>query len=176
MTLTSSSIVPETLRNLLVDEKTVGLIVKGTSMHPYLKESDRVWIQKAEWARLRVSDLLAFEQNQVVFTHRLIKKSSWILLTKGDNNLFPDTPLTPHQILGKVIGFERTGKLYSLDRKRGVINALLGYSHAGIGMVGTILLKFVKLTKGKLRRPILWVGKGCLIPLQIVERIVLYAE
>jgi signal peptidase I len=176
MSLTNSAILPQTLRTLLVEEKTVGLLVKGTSMLPYLKEGNRVWIQKVEWDRLRVGDLLAFEQNQVIFTHRLIKKSPQGLLTKGDNNLFPDTPLAPHQILGKAIGFERMGKTYSLDRKRGSINAFLGYSHAGIGMVGAILLKFFKLTKGKLRRPILWVGKACLIPLQIVERIILYAE
>lgn len=174
--MTNSSIVPETLRNILIDEKTIGLIVKGASMLPYLKEGDRVWIQKAEWDCLRVGDLLAFEQNHGIFTHRLIKKTSRVLLTKGDNNLFADSFLTPHQILGKVIGFERMGKYYSLDRKQVVINSLLGYSHAGIGMVGIILLKFVKLTKGKLRRPMLWMGRVCLVPLQIVERIILYAE
>mgnify|MGYP005832716931 CR=1 FL=1 len=176
MTLTSSSLVPETLRNILVDQKTVGLMVKGTSMLPYLREGNRVWIQKVEWDYLRVGDLLAFEQNQVIFTHRLIKKSPQGLLTKGDNNLFADSSLTPHQILGKVIGLERMGKYYSLERKRDVINILLGYSHAVIGLVGTMLLKYVKLTKGKLRRPMLWVGRCCLIPLQILERIILYAE
>lgn len=176
MILTNSSIVPETLRNILNDEKTIGLIVKGASMRPYLKEGDQVWIQKVEWDCLRVGDLLAFEQNYVIFTHRLIKKSRQGLLTKGDNNLFADSFLTPHQILGKVIGFERTGKYYFLEREQVVINSLLGYSHAIIGLLGIILLKFVKLTKGKLRRPMLWVGRSCLIPLQIVERIVLYAE
>lgn len=176
MTLTSSSLIPETLRNILVDQKTVGLMVKGTSMLPYLREGDRVWIQKVEWDYLRVGDLLAFEQNQVIFTHRLIKKSLQGLLTKGDHNLFVDSALTSQQILGKVIGLERMGKYYSLDRKRVVINILLGYSHAGIGILGAVLLKVIKLTKGKLHRPVLWVGRGCLIALQILERIILYAE
>lgn len=152
------------------------MVIKGTSMLPYLEEGDRVWLQMTEADRLQPGDLVAFELNQTIFTHRLIRKAPNFLLTKGDNCFFPDPSITLDRILGKVIAFEKDGKIYRLEGKRVGINRILGYGHFGVGLVGQTLLLILRWTQGRLKRPLIWIGRGALLPLKIIERILIYAS
>ncbi|MCS6907750.1 MAG: signal peptidase I, partial [Anaerolineales bacterium] len=146
-----SPLILKTLRNLLLADQPVLLVISGTSMLPYLKAGDRVWVRKAQWSSLRIGDLIVFERGRRVFTHRLIWKSFPFLITKGDNTLFPDPLLAPEKVLGKVSAFERDGMSCPLAGRRIFINTLLGYLHAGISVVGQSLWGIERLTQGKLK-------------------------
>lgn len=144
-------------------------------MLPYLREGDRVWLKKVHWDQISLGDLVAFEQNHIVFTHRVIRKSPDQLWTKGDNNFFPDLPIRPQEVLGKIVAIERDGKTMVLEKEHTYLNLVLGYSHAGIGLLGRSFFIVLRMTHGKLRQPLYWMGRGFLFPLKILERILVYA-
>lgn len=172
----SSSLVSNAIRSVLISDQTVVMVVKGASMLPYLKEGNRVWLQLVKENQLEAGDLVAFEFNQVIFTHRVIKKGSNLLLTKGDNSIFPDPPITIDQVLGKVIAFERDGKVCPIEEKSVIINRVLGYAHYGIGLLGQVIHMILKWTQGRLRKPLFWIGRGVLLPLRLIERVLIYAS
>lgn len=170
----SSNLIPNTLRTILANDEPLAMVIKGTSMLPYLAAGDRVWLQQAEKTRLRVGDLVTFEQNQEILTHRIIKKSTSIFLTKGDNNLFPDLPLSSQKIIGKVVAYERNGTLYPIEGRRVALNRLLGFCHHWIGMMGQNLLRMDRISHGNLRRPLFWLGKVAFFPIKLFERVIRY--
>ncbi len=145
-------------------------------MSPYLRDGDQVEIMKVNEDELGVGDLITFERNHTLYTHRVIKKTHEWIVTKGDNQLFPDPPLAPQAVLGKVIAYQRDGKRYNLQGKRYRIHQLLGLGHAVVGQVNLGLLAVSQLTSGKLKRPLLWVSKGILKSMKLIERLLMYVE
>lgn len=143
-------------------------------MLPFLLEGDRVWLQRAEWECLRVGDLVVFEKDGIIYTHRVIKKSAQKLFTKGDNHFIPDLSIPSHKILGKVHAIERNGEAYQLEGERAGINLVLGYCHYCLGLFGQTLLGILRGTNGMPRWSLYLVGRGALLPLKILERILIW--
>lgn len=168
----SATLLTKTLRNILVTEKGLALVVRGTSMLPYLKDKDRVWLKEVNWEQLNLGDLISFELGDVVFTHRVIYKTFGKLLTKGDNNFLPDPPIEPEHIIGRVIGFERNGKVVLLSKKQETINKILGVFHAIIGGIGRLCYHLFRNKWGRFQF-ISRLGRGFLLPVHILERILI---
>lgn len=103
-------------------------IVSG-SMEPTLNVNDVVVVQKIRPFELQKGDIITFEQDGRIISHRIvdITKEKGIIKfkTKGDNNQIPDLDLIEEgQVYGKVLfKIEKIGEAISyIQNARGFIN------------------------------------------------------
>lgn len=79
----------------------VRLLAKGTSMLPFLREGDEVWIERHP-ARLRVGDIVVIDLDSVgLALHRVIGARSDAVLIKGDANAHHDGWFAVTAVLGR---------------------------------------------------------------------------
>lgn len=95
----------------------------GFSMHPFLKNGDRVIVKKVRAQDLRIGDIILYagtSNNQNV-CHRLVKKTEsphgMILFTRGDAGGFSSEPISEDNLIGQVTGVIRNGKVKNLNTK-----------------------------------------------------------
>jgi signal peptidase I len=100
--------------------KKIALRVSGRSMNPLMREGDPIHIEKCDLRALSSGDIITFKTDDVYVTHRVLwvlKKGGTVrFITKGDNEITPDPPVSPHQILGKVVDLGRTDHIIHLER------------------------------------------------------------
>lgn len=89
------------------------VIYRGRSMSPTLKHGDVLHILPYKGKGVRCGDVVVFipqgKRNKVV--HRVISMDSSGIRTKGDNNPCADSiPLSPHDIIGRVVSVQRGKK------------------------------------------------------------------
>lgn len=80
-------------------------IVDSSSMYDTLKENDLVIVKITNDVEL--NDIISYEEDGNIITHRLIKKEEDTFITKGDFNNYQDKPIKKEQIIGKVISIKR---------------------------------------------------------------------
>lgn len=90
--------------------------VEGISMRPILKSGNRVEIHKKE--KYEIGDVVVFRDGDNMIVHRIIKYTADHIITKGDNVCYSDLPVSPSDILGKVISIEKTSRVYNMDQFR----------------------------------------------------------
>jgi signal peptidase I len=110
------------------------LPVHGYSMAPLFCEGDQILIEYGtKWVRM--GDILVFRQDDRMVVHRVlsvVRKGATISwwITKGDNNIHIDPPVTPEQAIGRVIGACHSGSVKRIDtfgwRNTGCTTAVLG--------------------------------------------------
>lgn len=87
-------------------------------MKSTFSEGDLLSIEPRDLKKIRIGEIVAYRNNRKdesdnLIVHRIIKISSNILFTKGDNNRNIDTfPVSKENLVGKVILYERKGKLH----------------------------------------------------------------
>ncbi len=86
-------------------------VVEGRSMEPLLQTGDIVVVHRVNTNDLKLNDIVVYEKNDgSLVIHRIIcirNSSNYvIIITKGDNNMFPDPPITANQVIGKVLGID----------------------------------------------------------------------
>jgi len=103
--------------------------IVSESMEPSLEKNDLVIVQKCEPLELRKGDIITFQQEGRIISHRIsnITKEKEITKfeTKGDNNEIPDPDLVEQeQVYGKVLfRIKKVGKIISyIQNARGFIN------------------------------------------------------
>lgn len=67
--------------------------------------------KKTAFSRLKVNDLVLFQRNNRIFTHRIIYKKGNYLIAKGDHNFKDDGKIYSKHILGKVTNIKRNNKI-----------------------------------------------------------------
>lgn len=89
------------------------------SMSPFLRIGDQISTVKSTLEDLSLGDILIFRTRDNFCVHRFLYKykpknrknprshNSYLLITKGDNLINPDYPLTEDQIFGKAITIRR---------------------------------------------------------------------
>ena len=75
--------------------------VASGSMEPTLQINDVILV-KITQEDLKKGDIVAFENEGTVITHRIIYMDGDILTVKGDNNDVVDKPITKGQVIGKI--------------------------------------------------------------------------
>lgn len=128
----------EAIRELFIDLLKEGRVIRspaaGESMSPCIRAGDLLMVRPVALEEVRIGEIVAFrkeESHKVLTTHRVVDKgiqgAQPYLMTKGDRNLYRDVPLFAQDVLGKVVGIERTGRLISLEtpfcRLRGYLMA-----------------------------------------------------
>ena len=103
----------------LLNGKEVGLRVSGKSMHPLIRQGDSIRLEKYTAGTLAIGDVITFRKDGHYFTHRLlwtIKRANGIrLITKGDNEINRDPPVSPVSVIGKVASIQRGNRTLRLN-------------------------------------------------------------
>ena len=76
-------------------------VVLSGSMEPALSTGDLLII--SETNDYAVGDVIVFQEGRIAVTHRIINMTQDHIITQGDANNTPDTPITREQIKGEVI-------------------------------------------------------------------------
>lgn len=100
--------------------------MNGYSMFPLLRPGDRGVAGKCRMEDLQAGDIILFFQNESLVAHRLLQIKENGLLTRGDNCLLSDPLVKPDMLVGKLIMYQRAGKLYST--KSGIARTVLFFA------------------------------------------------
>ena len=82
-------------------------------MIPVIYPNDGVYIRPVKTSELKVNDIVTFQRQRKLITHRIIYKTSRYYVTKGDNNFESDGKVYPNSIIGKVYKIKRGGQVFS---------------------------------------------------------------
>jgi hypothetical protein len=85
------------------------LQVYGGSMLPFVWPGDILSIHRAAHADLQRGELVLFTREDGFVVHRVVAKSGDSLITRGDSLDSNDPPVSPNQVLGRVVAIERGG-------------------------------------------------------------------
>ena len=99
-------------------------------MYPLIREGNLIHVEKCNPRALSIGDIITFKSN-IYVTHRVlwrIRKGNGIrLITKGDNEINLDPPVSPSHILGKVVAIQRADRTLHLEKLSWrFINRILG--------------------------------------------------
>ena len=72
------------------------------SMENTIHINDYIIVKRTD--KVKVNDIITFEDNGAFITHRIIKIENDKITTKGDANNAADNPISKKQIVGKYIG------------------------------------------------------------------------
>lgn len=76
--------------------------VASGSMEPALYTNDVILVKKTQ-SNLSVGDIVSYEKNGEIITHRILYIDGDNLTVKGDNNNTIDAPISRSQVIGKVV-------------------------------------------------------------------------
>lgn len=83
------------------------IAIGSNSMVPVYEKGDAIIYEKVNADKLQIGDIIAFKQNDVIITHRIVsikKNNSYVFKTKGDNNNAVDYfDVQGYNVLGKVM-------------------------------------------------------------------------
>lgn len=109
-----------------IDDNAIPIIYSGPSMNPTLSEPDLLEVVPVKKSELKIGDVICYfsPDKGINVVHRIIRLTKDGYITKGDNNLHPDTQeITYENILGKV----KTA--WKPHNAREIISGRAGYIH-----------------------------------------------
>ena len=91
----------------------------GYSMYPLIKEREDILhiVKTSDYKR---GDIILFKSNVEHYVlHRILKIKKDKIITAGDYNYFKDQPITPNQVLGKLVTIKKKdGKEIDLSKDK----------------------------------------------------------
>lgn len=144
------------IREQLRKENKITLRVSGRSMHPLISKGDQIHVGQCNPRVLSIGDIITFKKNDIYVTHRVLrirKKGSEIgLITRGDNEITMDPPVSPSHIIGKVIAIQGADRTLYLETPYWrFINRLLGVLFS-VETISILFYRFAASTFIPLRR------------------------
>jgi hypothetical protein len=114
----------------------VRLRVFGTSMVPAMLPGDLVTIRRAGLEEISAGEIVLFARNGRLFVHRVVSRKTISsagkiedarLVTRGDRLHHEDPPVSPRELLGRLISLERDNRQITLEMQepRGAFAGLL---------------------------------------------------
>lgn len=98
-------------------------------MRPTIPDGALVTVAPVPGTGPRIGDIVLARDGDRSVVHRVIGRSHGALRLKGDLNPREDPPITPSQVLGRVVRVEVAGKARRVSGRRG---ALLGLFWAAL--------------------------------------------
>lgn len=95
------------------------LRVTGSSMLPVVQPGDELRIRRCPLDHARVGDVVLFARGRTLFAHRVVRRGTEMLVTRGDSLAADDAPVAAHEFLGKVEHVERRGRTVALRAQPG---------------------------------------------------------
>lgn len=104
------------MEQLLQDGNILKLKPQGYSMYPlFIPGRDEALIQQAALESLRKNDVVLYRRDHsILVLHRICRIAPEGIYMVGDNQSEVEGPLRPDQIRGKLVGFIRNGKNFSV--------------------------------------------------------------
>ena len=113
--------------------------IVGKSMRPLIQPGDQVLIKHGH-INVRRGDVIVFLQEEKMVVHRLLRickdGSKTIFITKGDNTSYLDSPISAHQVIGRVLKIKRGDRWVLIDTRVWRIGGWL----IAVGMLGWAIL------------------------------------
>ena len=149
----AETVSPEAIRQLFINLLREGNVIRslavGESMSPCIQKGDLLVVKPIALEEAGIGEIVAFrrdESHSVLTSHRVVYKGidggRPYLMTQGDSNLYRDFPLSPQDVLGKVVGIKRKGQVISLESP---FHRLYGYLRArwslGLWILGVLKRK-----------------------------------
>ena len=100
----------------LLEGREIDVPTVGSSMWPRLKSGDVVRVAPIPADGPRVGNIVLVARDGGYVLHRVIRLTGNTVLTRGDNQPCPDTPVRPVAVLGVAIARERSGRSVRLGR------------------------------------------------------------
>jgi len=118
----------ELIKQAIATKGRANLLFSGKSMYPTLKDSMMLSIVKASFPSIKVSDIIAYQDDNIIVAHRVIGKvynnKELAFITKGDNQPFGGIGRVEQKdLIGKVVG-----AFYKDGLKENILNKNLLYS------------------------------------------------
>lgn len=115
--LIDSALFSELTHALLAGGAGFSFEAKGRSMWPTIQDGDILQVQRTNWAKLRLGDIVLFKTCDGLKAHRIIRRRGESFVTRGDAGIDVDGEIRREQLLGKVVGMERrsSGQLIPLS-------------------------------------------------------------
>lgn len=105
-------------------------VILSDSMKPAMDPGDVIFIKKINVDNLKAGDIITFQKEEFIATHRIIKFEDKSIITQGDNNNLADDPLTKENVIGKyMFKVPKIGYFYSFV-----------WSPIGIIVISTIIV------------------------------------
>ena len=104
------------LEQLLKEGNIIRIKPQGYSMYPlFIPGRDEALIESVEPSKLRKGDVALYRRDQgILVLHRICRIHASGFYMVGDNQYEIEGPLRKDQIKGKLIGFVRNGKEFSV--------------------------------------------------------------
>lgn len=106
----------------LQEHGRVHLLVRGSSMQPWVRPGDIALIRRTSIEAVRCGDVVLFQREDRLFVHRLVEKRGTLreaeFLAKGDAHPGPDGVINHQVFLGRVTCIYRGDKRIDLDSPR----------------------------------------------------------
>ena len=108
---------------LLTQGYSVRFSAPGTSMGATIRDGEAITVAPAEPGEITRGDIVAYRRGHQVIAHRVVgcgrrDRADGAFLLRGDAALTCDAPVTPEQILGKVVSVERRGRQLSVNSRQ----------------------------------------------------------
>jgi len=130
------------VESLLQNGEKVKIPIRGKSMLPFLKETDKIVLLPAYAGRLSLGDiLLAREESGRVILHRLVKINKETLILAGDGNLVQQEIINSNQVIGVARWVIRGDKKIDIQSFK---NQVLGISWYKIRFIRRVYHKLFK--------------------------------
>ena len=130
------------IESLLQNGENVKIPIRGKSMLPFLKETDKIVLFSAYAERFSLGDiLLAREESGRVILHRLVKINKETLILAGDGNLVQHEIINSNRVIGVARWAIRGDKKIDLQSFK---NQVLGISWYKIRFIRRIYHKLFK--------------------------------
>ncbi|CDM67311.1 Hypothetical protein CM240_0132 [Clostridium bornimense] len=78
-------------------------VIVTPSMKPTINPGDMIFVKKTDADKLEKGDIITFNKDNIVATHRIEEISDDSIITKGDNNNLEDTPINKSDVIGKFV-------------------------------------------------------------------------
>lgn len=130
------------VESLLQNGENVKIPIRGKSMLPFLKETDKIVLFPAYAERFSLGNiLLAREESGRVILHRLVKINKETLILAGDGNLVQHEIINSNQVIGVARWAIRGDKKIDLQSFK---NQVLGISWYKIRFIRRVYHKLFK--------------------------------
>lgn len=102
----------------------------GYSMWPFLKPREKILVKAIAGEDLACGDVILYKDRGRLVCHRLIRKLQTArglsFLVRGDNAVYASEKTLDDELLGKVVGIVRGGRIINLEcRRRRFINRII---------------------------------------------------
>jgi hypothetical protein len=107
--------------DLLKSGQSVRFQAPGRSMTPTIREDETITINPVSASMVRKGDIVLYSNITGVIAHRVVRIEKNVaslapnlFILRGDASITDDKPVTPGQVLGKVVSVERDGRSIAL--------------------------------------------------------------